>query len=178
MSFYTKVAALGSKFISKHKLLKYGFNLSPMYRRSTARVTEVSADLMSIKIKLPISYKNVNYVGTIFGGSMFAAVDPIPMTQLMELLGNDYVVWDKAAQIPFKRPARENLNAHFTFSSEELQEIKSRVAQENEIEFIKTTQLMNSDQSTVFCQVDKTIYVAKKDFYKEKRRRKQKEAQS
>jgi acyl-coenzyme A thioesterase PaaI-like protein len=178
MSFYIKAATIGSRFIAKHKLLKYGFNLSPMYRRSTARVTEVSVDLMSIKIKLPISYKNINYMGTIFGGSMFAAVDPIPMTQLVQLLGDGYVVWDKGANISFKRPARENLNAHFTFSKDELLEIKSRVATENEIEIIKTTQLMNSDESTVFCQVDKTIYVAKKDFYKEKRKRKQEDASS
>ena len=99
MSFYQKLTAVGTKFISKHKLFKHGFNLSPMYRRSTARIVEVSEDLKQIRSKLPISYKNRNYVNSIFGGSMFAAVDPIPMVQLMNLLGDGYVVWDKAAQI-------------------------------------------------------------------------------
>lgn len=114
MSFYQKIAEIGSQYIGKPKLFKYGFNLSPMYRRSTGRITTVSDDLKNIKIQLPISYKNRNYVNTIFGGSMFAAVDPIPMVQLMELLGKDYVVWDKSAEIFFKRPVSENLYAQFS----------------------------------------------------------------
>ena len=105
MSIYKKLAEIGQKFLSRQKLFRYGFNLSPMYRRSTARIRTVSEDFLEIKIKLPISYKNRNNVNTIFGGSMFAAVDPVPMVQLMELLGKDYVVWDKSAEIFFKRPA-------------------------------------------------------------------------
>ena len=81
MNFYQKIASVGSKFIAKNTLYKYGFNWSPMYRRSTARITSVSEDLLDIKIRLPLNYKNRNFMGTIFGGSMFSAVDPIPMIQ-------------------------------------------------------------------------------------------------
>jgi len=108
MSIYQKIAEVGPKYIGKARLFKYGFNLSPMYRRTTARIKEVSDDLMSIKIKLPISYKNRNYVNTIFGGSMFSAVDPIPMVQLMNLLDDSYVVWDKSAQIFFQTPSQRS----------------------------------------------------------------------
>lgn len=158
--------------MAQHKLFKYGFNLSPMYRRTSSRITHVSKDLMSISIKLPLNYKTANYVGSIFGGSMFAAVDPIPMTQLMQILGDDYVVWDKAATIAFKRPAREDLSAHFSYSSLELEYIKGRVAKENEMEIIKTTQLKGRDQTTVFCEVNKTLYIANKEFFKAKRKSK------
>lgn len=102
---------------------------------------------------------------------MFSAVDPIPMVQLMNLLGDGYVVWDKAAQINFKRPAKEHLFAEFTYTHEELEEIKHGVNQKNEIEIVKTTLLTNKAGDTVFCEVHKTIYVANKDFYKNKRRR-------
>jgi len=34
-----------------------------------------------------------NYVGTIFGGSMYAAVDPVYMLMLIMNLGKDYIVW-------------------------------------------------------------------------------------
>ena len=139
-----------------------------MYRRSTARVQTVSDDLLKITIKLPISYKNRNYVSSIFGGSMFSAVDPIPMVQLMNIIGDDYVVWDKSAEIYFKRPAREDLYAKFTFSIEELEQIKRHVAEKKEIDFVKVTQLTNADQSIVYCEVKKTIYVAEKLHYKEK----------
>ena len=170
MSIYQKMTKIGSKLMGWDKLFKYGFNLSPMYRRSTARIIDTSKDLAKVTIKLPISYKNRNYVSSIFGGSMFSAVDPIPMVQLINILGEDYVVWDKSAEIFFKRPARENLYADFEFTLEELNEIKAGVIQKEEIEIIKTTQLTNKAKDKVFCEVRKTIYIADKNFYKEKRK--------
>lgn len=169
MSFYQKLTEVGSKFIKKHKLLKYGFNLSPMYRRSTAKIILVSEDLLKIKVKLPISYKNKNYVNSIFGGSMFSAVDPIPMVQLINLLGKDYVVWDKSAEISFKRPAKENLFAEFTYELDELDDIRNSIEQNKEMEIVKITSLTNEDKSVVYCEVQKTIYIANKEYFKKKR---------
>lgn len=169
MSFYKKIAEVGSKYIGKSTLFKYGFNLSPMYRRSTARITDVSDDLLKISIKLPISYKNKNYVNSIFGGSMFSAVDPIPMVQLINLIGEDFVVWDKSAEISFKRPAKEDLYADFIYTMEELSEIRTKVGQENEIEIVKITTLTDKAQTKVYCEVKKTIYIASKSYYKKKR---------
>lgn len=174
MAFYQKLTAFGKKFVSYHLLFKYGFNWSPMYRRTTAKVVKVTPDLSEIIVKLPLSWKNRNYVGTIFGGSMFAAVDPIPMVQLINLLGDDYVVWDKSAEIKFKRPASQNLYAHFIVDQEEIDEIKTRVAQENEIEILKLTALKDKDGQKEFCVVTKTIYIADKSYYKKKRRLKTK----
>ncbi len=171
MSIYQKIAEIGTKYLGKDILFKYGFNLSPMYRRSTGRIIEVSKDILKVKIKLRISYKNRNYVNSIFGGSMFSAVDPIPMVQLINLIGDDYVVWDKSAQVFFKRPAKEHLYADFIYTPEELEEIKARVAQEKEIEIEKITLLTNKEASKTFCEVRKVIYVADKSFYKEKRKK-------
>jgi len=171
MSFYQKIAEIGKKFIPQHTLFKVGFNLSPMYRRSTARIISASEDLLLVKIKLPLSYKNKNYVNSIFGGSMFSAVDPIPMVQLMNLLDNTYVVWDKSAEISFKRPAKENLYAEFSYTSEELEDIKNQVKLKNEIEIVKETLLTNKDKSITFCKVRKTIYIADKTYFKEKRKK-------
>ncbi len=171
MSIYKKIAKIGPKLFSKHKLFKYGFNFSPMYKRSTAKIIEVSNDLLNVKIKLPLSYKNKNYVNSIFGGSMFSAVDPIPMVQLINLIGEDYVVWDKSAEVFFKKPAKENLYADFNYSEKELTEIKKQVSEKGEIEIIKITQLTNEDGTQVYCEVKKTIYVADKKFYKQKRKK-------
>lgn len=168
MSLYIKISEIGSKYISKHKLFKFGFNLSPMYRRSTARINHVSEDLLNIQVKLPLSYKNKNYVGSIFGGSLFSAVDPIPMVQLINLLDNQYICWDKSAEIFFKAPAREDLFAEFTYSLEELEEIKKNVENNNEIEIVKITQLTNLEKSKVYCEVRKTIYIATKAYYRTK----------
>ena len=174
MSVYQKISQIRSKFFPQSMLFKYGFNLSPMYKRSTAKIINVSDDLLNITIKLPISWKNKNYVNSIFGGSMFAAVDPIPMVQLMNLIGDDFVVWDKSAEIKFKKPAKEDLYADFVFSKNELEEIKIKVATHQEWEVLKTTHLTNKEKTQVFCEVQKTIYVADKEFYKAKRKKKSK----
>lgn len=174
MSFYQKLAKIGPKFVGKARFFKIGFNLSPMYRNTTARIIFVSEDLKDIRIKLPISYKNRNYVNSIFGGSMFAAVDPIPMVQLIQLLGDDYVVWDKSAEISFKRPAREDLFADFRFTDEETDHIANLVARSHETDITVTTHLTNEERTRTFCTVTKTIYVAEKDFYKQKLKARQK----
>ena len=168
MSIYQKMAAVGKKFISEPKLFKYGFNLSPMYSRSTGKIIAVSEDMLAVRIKLPISYKNRNYVNSIFGGSMFSAVDPIPMVQLINLLDDNFIVWDKSAEIFFKRPAKEDLYADFNYTLKELADIKTRVTLEKEFEIVKTTALTNKDRSIVYCEVKKTIYIADKAYFKNK----------
>ena len=168
MSVYRKIEIIGTKFIKKHLLFKYGFNWSPMYRRSTAKIIAISEDLREIKIKLPISYKNRNYMNSIFGGSLFAAVDPVPMIQLVNLLGKEYVVWDKSAEIFFKRPAKEDVYAQFNLTLKEIEDIKEKVSKENEIEVLKITKLTDKLETKVYCEVHKTIYIAEKSFYKTK----------
>jgi len=103
--------------------------------------------MLCIAIKLPISYKNKNYVNSIFGGSMFSATDPIAMTQLISILGDNYVVWDKSSEIFFKRPAKENLYATFTFTKEEVQAIIDNVATEKETTITKVISLTSKDKN-------------------------------
>ena len=170
MSIYQKIGEIGPKYIAKHKLFKLGFNYSPMYRRSTAKIIYVSEDLRNVKIRLPISYKNRNYVGSIFGGSIFSSVDPIPMVQLINLLDNKYVIWDKSAEIFFKIPAKEDLFAEFSYSKEELEKIKKQVEKDNEMEIVKTTFLTNREKTKTFCEVRKTIYISAKSHYKNKKK--------
>lgn len=168
MSFYQKLAEIGPRFFSKATILKYAFNLSPMYRRTTARVTYVSDDLLTIKIKIPLNYKNKNYVGSIFGGSMFSAVDPMPMVQLLNILDNQYIAWDKSAEIFFKIPAKESLYAEFTYTETEVEEIKKSVEEKGEIVIIKNTNLVDFENNKIFCEVKKKIYIASKEHYKRK----------
>nr|WP_280954591.1 DUF4442 domain-containing protein [Shewanella sp. WXL01] len=173
VTIYQKIAKVGPKLIGQDKLFKYGFNWLPMYRRSTGRIVSVSKDLTEVTMRLPLSYRNRNYVGSIFGGSMFSAVDPIPMVQLINLLDSQYVVWDKSAEIYFKAPAREDLYADFVFTEQELEQIKRDVEQQQEINLIKTTQLTNKARDKVFCEVKKTLYISTKAHYKKKRAKRQ-----
>lgn len=171
MSVYKKLAALGSRFMKPHQLFKTGFNLSPMYRRSTGRILSVTPDLLHVRIRIPISYKNRNYVNSIYGGSMFSATDPIYMIQYIHLLGDAYVVWDKSAQIFFKKPAREDLYADFILTETELQQVRDAVARNGETEVQKTAYLTDQSGSVIYCEVRKIIYIAGKEYFKEKKKR-------
>ena len=169
---YAQIQKILEKFMSKSSIYKYGFNLSPMYRRSTGRIINVSDDLLNVQIKIKLSYKNSNYVGSIFGGSLFSATDPIFMIQLLNILDKNYVVWYKAASIKFKRPAKETCYVDFIFTSDEIDQIKKDVSENKEIDLIKNIQLTNKDKTVVFAEVSKTIYIADKRYYKEKMKRK------
>ena len=153
---------------NKHLLFKYVLNFSPMYSRTTAKVHQLSKDLKFIQIKLPISYKNRNFARSIFGGSMFSAVDPIAVSQFVHLLGKKYVVWDKSAQVFFKKPAREDLYADFHVTDQEIENIKKVLETRNYTEIEKTVQLTNKDKSKVYCEVVRVIYIANKSYYKQK----------
>ncbi|WP_299157237.1 DUF4442 domain-containing protein [uncultured Tenacibaculum sp.] len=169
---YAVISKILSKFFKQNTIFKHGFNISPMYRRSTGKIIEVSEDLLEAKVKIPISYKNKNYVGSIFGGSLFSATDPVFMIQLMNILGNDYVVWDKSAEIKFKRPAKENSYVDFIFTKEEIVKIKERVLEEKEIDLKKKIKITNKDASIIYAEVSKIIYIADKNYYKNKRKKK------
>ena len=172
---YKTLKTILEKVFKKSTVFKYGFNLSPMYRRSTGRLTYVSDDMKKVDIKIPLSYKNRNYVGSVFGGSLFSATDPIYMIQLLNILDDNYVVWDKHASIRFRRPVKENAYVNFVITEEDLVNIKKDVAEQNEIDFKKVIQITNKQKDVVFAEVTKIIYVANKEYYKEKRRKKSKE---
>ncbi|GAB1856951.1 DUF4442 domain-containing protein [Flavobacteriaceae bacterium MHTCC 0001] len=170
---YRTLTNIAKRFFTDAQIYKYGFNWSPMYRRTTAKVIGVSNDLHTVKIKIPLNWKNKNYVGTIFGGSMLSATDPIYMIQLLNILGDNYVVWDKAATIKYRRPAKEVVFCEFMFLKEDIAAIKKDVEQKGEIDVIKTTNIVTKNE-TVIAELSKTIYVADKAFYKEKRKQKSK----
>ena len=168
MLTYQNLTVYLKKYFKPATLFKYGFNLSPMYRRSTGRIVDVSEDLHQIQIKIPISYKNRNYVGSIFGGSLFAATDPILMVQLFNILGEAYVVWDKSAEIKFKKPVRETVYANFEFTDIEIEAIKASIRLHQEVEIVKEVCITNADKNTIYCTIRKVIYIADKQHYRNK----------
>ena len=162
------------RFFKVSTIYKYGFNWSPMYRRTTAKLIEVSDDLHFVKIRMKLNWKNRNYAGTIFGGSMLSATDPIYMIQLIQILGNDYVVWDKAVEARYRKPAQSTIYGKFSFTKDEIADLKNKVAKNKETDLLKTMHLVD-EQQNIIATFNKTLYIAEKSFYKEKiKNRKQK----
>ena len=145
----------------KSRLMRWKFNLSPVYRRTGARITYIAGDLREVRVKLPLNWKTRNYVGTIFGGSMYAAVDPLYMVMLINILGPEYIVWDKAAAIKFKQPGRSTLRAEIKIAKAELDYIRKTLKEQNKLD--RTYQIELVDEEGNICAVvEKIIHFKKK----------------
>ena len=144
------------------RLMRWGFNLFPAYRATGGRITYISRDLREFRMRLPLSLRTRNYVGTIFGGSMYAAVDPVYMVMLIRILGPEYVVWDKAASIRFRRPGRSTLYARFVLDDAELDFIRDILSREPAVDRTYTVDLVDAD-GVVHATVEKVIHIRKKE---------------
>jgi acyl-coenzyme A thioesterase PaaI-like protein len=140
---------------------RFGFNLFPAYRGTGGRLTFIAHDWREVRVELPLSRRTRNYVGTIFGGSMYGAIDPIYMLMLIRCLGAEYVVWDKAATIRFLRPGRSTLHATLTLPVEETDAIRSALETARSLDRVYTVELVDG-QGTVCAEVDKTLYVRRR----------------
>jgi acyl-coenzyme A thioesterase PaaI-like protein len=147
-------------YASKFDRIK--FNFFPAYRGTGARVVYIAGDYRRIRVKIPLSWRTRNYVGTIYGGSMYAGIDPIYMLMLIKILGREYVVWDKAAKIRFKRPGKETLYAEFLLTDDEIEEIKRRLATEKSVDRVYTVELADKN-GKVHAVIEKTLYIASRE---------------
>lgn len=140
------------------RVMRWRFNWFPAYRGTGAWVTYIARDWREVRIRLPLNIQTYNYVGTIFGGSMYAAVDPFYMIMLIRNLGKGYVVWDKAATIRFKKPGRATLYARFTLDQPELDAIRAELEQTRSIDRVYRVELTDA-QGVVCAEIDKVIYI-------------------
>ncbi len=145
----------------KSRLFRWGFNFFPAYRGTGGRLIYVSDDHKVVRIKLPLNWRTRNYVGTIYGGSIYGSIDPIYMLMLIRIIGPDYVVWDKAANVRFRKPGRETLYAEFRLTDDEIAEIKRRSETERSIDRVYNVELKDK-LGVVHAQIEKTLYIAKK----------------
>ena len=145
----------------RSRLFRWGFNFFPAYRGTGGRVVYMAGDYREVRIKIPLSWRTRNYVGTIYGGSMYGAVDPIYMLMLIKTLGPGYIVWDKAAKIRFRKPGKDTLYTRFYISDEELDEIKHLAESQKSVDRIYNIELKDKN-GVVHAEIEKTLYIAKK----------------
>lgn len=127
----------------------------------------MAADFREIRIHVDLSWRTRNYVGTIFGGSLYSAVDPVYMIMLIRILGPAYVVRDKAATIRFKRPGRGRLLARFEISEDETTAIRRELDTRDSVDRIYEVSLVDGE-GVVHATVEKVIYIGRKDLARSK----------
>lgn len=136
--------------------------MHPTYWSTGGRVTYIAADWSEVRITLPLSWRTRNYVGSMFGGAMYSAVDPFLMIMLIKILGPAYVVWDKAASIRFRRPAHAALTAVFVLEPATVAAIRDALVTAPKVDRVFTVDLVGAD-GTVHASVEKTIHISRRE---------------
>jgi len=145
----------------KKKLFKKFLNFWPPFLGAGIKIEEINPSFTKLTVSMKMRWWNKNYVGTHFGGSLYAMTDPFFMFILMENLGSDYIVWDKAANIKFKKPGHGKVMAQFEISPEVIAEIKAKADVEYKVEPIFHTMIKDIN-GVVIAEVEKLLYVKKK----------------
>jgi acyl-coenzyme A thioesterase PaaI-like protein len=146
----------------RSRVTRWGFNSFPAFRGTGGRITYIASDWRELRLQIPLSRRTRNYVGTIYGGSMYGAVDPIYMVMLIRILGPEYIVWDKSASIRFKKPGRSTLYARFHVPEEETQAIREALQSARSVDRTYTIELVDS-AGEVHATIEKVIYIRRKD---------------
>ncbi len=136
-------------------------NLWPPFRGAGVRVVEIAPDFRTAKVELRARLLNRNYVGTHFGGSLYAMTDPFFMIMMMQNLGRDYIVWDKAGTVRYLKPAKGTVTAHFRIGESDVARAREATANGDKYEPRFKVDIVDAD-GVVVADVEKTLHIRKK----------------
>ena len=125
------------------------------------KVNFISEDWKSIEVSMKLRWYNRNAVGVHFGGSLYSMCDPHLMLMLMRVLGKNYIIWDKAAEINFISPGKGKVTCKIDLKESDIKEIKSQTNQDKP--YLHNFELEVIDEANkIVAKVNKTLYVRKK----------------
>lgn len=146
--------------MNKTKLLKL-INFYPPYLGAGVKVKSISPDFTEVFVQMKLRFWNKNYVGTHFGGSLYSMVDPFFMLMLIQILGRDYIVWDKAASIRFKRPGKGTVFATFKISPEDIDVITKTLETEAKYDHKFLVNVVDEGEN-IISEIEKILHISKK----------------
>jgi uncharacterized protein DUF4442 len=137
-------------------------NLWPPFLGAGIRVKRLQSDWKEIDVEMNLHFWNANFVGTHYGGSLYSMTDPFYMLMLIENLGHDYIVWDKSANIRFRKPGNGRLVARFRLSDEQIEGIRRDLQTQPKIEPTFLVEVKD-ESGAVIAEVQKVLHVRKKN---------------
>jgi len=145
----------------KARLLRRLLNVWPPLLFAGISIRFIADDYSQVESQLRLGILNRNIMGSHFGGSLFAMTDPFYMLMLMQRLGKDYVVWDKAASIDFVSPGRGTVSAKFQLSDQRLAQIRAAAEGDDKV-FPEFDVDVVDAKGGLVARVHKVLYVRKK----------------
>jgi len=152
---------------SRSRKMRWAFNFWPCIWCTGGKVEFIAGDYKELHVSLKLNIRTRNRVGTVYGGSIYSSVDPYFMLLFMEVLGKNYVVWDKGASMKFVKPIIDKVKCRFLISNELVADVKSQVELRGEYSFDLPLHY-EDDNGKVYATFSKSVYVASKEVYKKK----------
>lgn len=145
----------------KSWLFRLIMNIWPPLFFAGIRITSLSSDFKTARVQLTLRPWNKNAVGSHFGGSLFAMTDPFYMLMILAQLGNDYVVWDKAADIDFIKPGKGKVFADFHINQQLIDDIITNTAN-GEKYLPQIPVYIKDEEGDIVATLNRTLYIRRK----------------
>ena len=149
-----------AKKVLSAQVLRWVFNLWPTFRFAGVRVRAIANDFTAATVELRLGLLNRNYVGTAFGGTLYAMTDPFYMLMMMRQLGAGYVVWDRAGAVRYLKPGKGVITANFVLPAEEVARVRGLLGESGKLDQTYTVDLRDA-VGQLIAQVEKTLYIRK-----------------
>ena len=150
-----------NKTFKRFKRLITLLNFYPPYFFSGIKIIERNDDFTFFKVRLKLTWYNRNLVGTAFGGSLYSMCDPFFMFILFVNLGDEYIVWDKGANIDFVKPGKGTVFATFQLSKSQIMDVKGEVDRVGKGIFGFPCEVVDQQGQTI-ARLEKAVYVRRK----------------
>ena len=145
-------------------IIKFILNIFPPLFFNRIILKEISDCFLEMKVIIKRSIFNMNYYKTIFGGSIFSACDsyfPTMYYHVFSKKGREIIVWLKASEIQYLKPAESNLMLHFIITKEEILLAEKTLNEKGKFEIWHTVKAIN-DEGVVCTKAKMQIYLRDK----------------
>jgi acyl-coenzyme A thioesterase PaaI-like protein len=137
------------------------FNLYPPFLMTGIVVHSIARDWRRVEVRMKLRWYNRNYFGTHAGANLYAMTDPFYVVMLARSLGPEYIVWDRSAQIDFRRPGRGRVTAIFELTPERMAAVIEATAAGDKYQPTWPVEVRD-EVGEIIALVQKTLYVRRK----------------
>lgn len=141
--------------------MKWLLNLFPPWLLQGIRIVSISPDLLRATVRVRRGLLTGNLHGSTFGGTLFAAFDPVCAILYWQLLahrGLRVQAWLRSASIRYLKPAKTALTIDFAVSEADVADAVA--ALEREGRFTRSHRVVARDASGVVCaEAETEVYL-------------------
>lgn len=147
--------------------LKWLLRFYPPFFFQRIWVKRVQQGFTGMDVKIYKSFLNINANKTVFGGTIFSALDPIHSMLLDQIFKSkgmkNTVAWLKSAKIEYLKPGHTNLNFSIKLSSQEVEDAYQTIRRKGKVIQTFTTQIVDKN-GTVCALSQNEIYIRDRSF--------------